>query len=92
MTEALACKRPVVISNRVNICDEIANAEAGVVVECTAASVAGGIAHLFQNLDLPKRLGENGYELVQREFTWDPALGQLVPIYRELATLSVRRK
>ena len=85
VTEALACRKPVVISNRVNIADEIAASEAGVVVDCSADSVADGINQVLDNPDLAKRLGENGYELVRRKFTWDAALQQLVPIYRDLA-------
>jgi glycosyltransferase involved in cell wall biosynthesis len=85
VTEALACKRPVVISNRVNICDEIASAEAGIVVECSADSVADGIGRVLGDPDLAERLGENGYEMVRQKFTWDAALDMLIPIYRELA-------
>lgn len=84
VTEALACKRPVVISDRVNICDEIASAEAGIVVECTAASVAEGITRVLQERDVAERLGENGYELAKRKFTWDVALDTLIPIYQGL--------
>lgn len=85
VTEALACKRPVVISNRVNICDEIASAEAGIVVECSADSVADGIGRVLGDPGLAERLGENGYEMVRQKFTWDAALDMLIPIYRGLA-------
>jgi glycosyltransferase involved in cell wall biosynthesis len=85
VTEALACRCPVVISNRVNICDEIAAAEAGIVTECTVASVADGMALVIESPDLARRLGQNGYDLVQRKFTWDVALEKMIPIYRELA-------
>jgi glycosyltransferase involved in cell wall biosynthesis len=85
VTEALACKRPVVISNRVNICDELASAEAGIVVECSADSVADGISRVLEDPGLAERLGENGYELVRQKFTWDAALDMLIPIYRGLA-------
>jgi glycosyltransferase involved in cell wall biosynthesis len=82
--EALACKRPVVISDRVNICDEIAGAEAGIVVNCSVESLANGIHRVLDDPNLAERLGKNGYELVKQKFTWDAALGHLIPIYRKL--------
>jgi len=85
VTEALACKRPVVITDRVNISDEIARAEAGIVVSCTAASVASGILKVLNDPPLAKTLAENGRELVIQKFTWDAVLGKLIPIYKELA-------
>ena len=84
VTEALACKRPVVISNRVNICDEIASAQAGIVTECSADSVAKGIARVLEDQNLANRLGTSGYKLVQQRYTWDAALQQLIPIYSSI--------
>ena len=84
VTEALACQKPVVITNRVNICDEVAAAEAGIVVDCSVDSVADGINRVLDDYQLAKRLAENGWELVKQKFTWEAAFKQLIPIYRDL--------
>jgi glycosyltransferase involved in cell wall biosynthesis len=85
VAEALACKCPVVISDRVNICDEITSAEAGIVTECSVDSTADGISRILGDQNLARRLGENGYELVKQNFTWDVAMKKLIPIYREIS-------
>jgi glycosyltransferase involved in cell wall biosynthesis len=84
VTEALACRRPVVISNQVNLCDEIAAAEAGIVVKCTVESVTAGIMRVLDDPALAGRLGENGWALVQKDFTWEVALRKLRQLYQEL--------
>ena len=85
VTEALACRRPVVISDRVNICDEIARAEAGLVVACSPDAVADGVGRVLDDPALAERLSGNGYDLVQQMFTWDAALEVLLPIYETVA-------
>ena len=82
--EAMACGLPVIISDQVNICREIAVAEAGIVVNCSVESLANGIHRVLDDPNLAERLGKNGYELVKQKFTWDTALGHLIPIYRKL--------
>jgi glycosyltransferase involved in cell wall biosynthesis len=69
----------------VNICEEIASAGAGIVVNCSADSIANGIRRVLDDPDLAERLSKNGYELVKQKYTWDAALDHLIPIYRELA-------
>ena len=92
VTEALACRRPVVISNRVNICDEMAQAEAGLVVACSPDAVADGVCRVLDDPALAERLSGNGYDLVQRMFTWDAALDVLLPLYETVAGLPTDRR
>jgi glycosyltransferase involved in cell wall biosynthesis len=87
VAEALACRRPVVITDRVNLCEEIAAAEAGVVVECSADAVAAGLNRLLADPKLAERLAENGRLLVRRKFTWDAALEALLPVYRGVVAM-----
>jgi glycosyltransferase involved in cell wall biosynthesis len=86
VTEAMACRLPVVISNEVNICHEVAAAEAGVVVECTAGSVAAGLDRVLTNLDAGRAMGNKGRNAVREKFTWDVALRQIIPLYQGLAS------
>jgi glycosyltransferase involved in cell wall biosynthesis len=92
VTEAMACQRPVVISNCVNICDEVAAGSAGVVVETTIESVAAGIMQILRNPAQARQLGANGRTLVQRKFTWDVALARLIPLYQQLADANPHRQ
>ena len=91
VTEALACGRPVVITNRVNVCDEIAAADAGVVVDCSVDAVAAGLNRVLSDDALADRLGRNGRALVQRKFTWDAAFDTLIPLYQTVIAASRRR-
>lgn len=85
VTEALACQTPVVISDRVNICEEIARAEAGIVAKCSPESVADGINRVLSEPSLAVRMALNGREMVKQGFTWDSALQLLIPIYQRVA-------
>jgi len=69
--EAMACGRPVVISDRVNICDVVRKREAGIVVECTPAAVAEGIRTLLDNPCLAAMVGANAGRLVREEYSWE---------------------
>jgi glycosyltransferase involved in cell wall biosynthesis len=86
ITEALACGRPVVISDRVDIAEEIARAEAGIVVRCTPDSVAAGIDHLLDEPTLAAEMGKRGRTLVQERFTWEAAVPHLINIYESVVS------
>lgn len=86
VTEALACRRPVVISDRVNIHPDIARADAGIVVQCAPESVADGIDTLLRDHGLARRLGENGRRLVRERFTWDAAVDSLLEVYEDVTS------
>ena len=72
--EAAACGLPVVISDRVNLCDDFRCAEAGLVVPPTASDFAAQLRYLLGNPTVAAALGRRGAELVRRRFTWE-ALG-----------------
>lgn len=80
--EAMAAGIPVVISKGVAIHEEVSRAEAGLVVERSAAAVAEAILTLVNDQALAKNLGENGKRLVRRLFSWDAVAGQLETMYR----------
>jgi glycosyltransferase involved in cell wall biosynthesis len=80
VVEAMACGLPVVVSDRVNIWREIAQARAGRVVPCEAAAVTRGLAAV---LDDPRRrdMGERGRLLVAERFTWAAAGARMLAAY-----------
>ena len=90
VVEAMACGLPVVISNRVNIWREVADAKAGIVVNCDAVALADGLMALLDNSKLRRTMGENGQRLVRQRYDWKIAADQMLRIYREILSKSSR--
>lgn len=84
VTEAMACGKPVVVSDRVDIAEEIVRGGAGVMVSCTPESVAAGLSRLLDDPALAAGLGERGRALIQRKFTWEAAVPRLIGIYESV--------
>lgn len=79
--EAMACGVPVVISNRVGIWREIAEAEAGLVVNCESGELADALLEIMGNAHLNPQ-GERGKQLVQERFTWEKVAIQMLQVYQ----------
>ena len=86
VVEAMAAGQPVVISRHVNICREVADAEAGLVVNTDADEVANAMETLLDDPALAERMGLNGKRLVRDCFTWDSAGPRLMDLYRRVAS------
>ena len=86
VVEAMAAGQPVVISKHVNICREVADAEAGLVVNTDADEVANAMETLLDDPALAERMGLNGKRLVRDCFTWDSAGPNLMDLYRRVAS------
>jgi glycosyltransferase involved in cell wall biosynthesis len=82
--EALAAGRPALISDGVQIADEIGAAGAALVTPSSPDPVATGIRRLLRDAPLRHRLSENG-RLFAREFDWASIASQLASMYREAA-------
>jgi glycosyltransferase involved in cell wall biosynthesis len=85
VAEAMACRLPVVVSDRVNIQEAISEAGAGRVVSCDAQEIAGAILDLAADPALRERMGIAGSRLVEGDFTWDRAAARMIDIYERLA-------
>ena len=83
VVEAMACGLPVVVSDRVNIWREIAEARAGLVVPPDAGRISRALAAV---LDHPDRAGmaERGRRLVAERFTWPAAGARMLDVYHEI--------
>jgi glycosyltransferase involved in cell wall biosynthesis len=91
VTEALACGLPVVISDRVNIYREIAEAGAATVVQCSVPSVAAGIEAALSDATLRSRIATLGPALVRAQYTWEAIVPALVAKYSELTAARAGR-
>jgi glycosyltransferase involved in cell wall biosynthesis len=90
VVEAMASGLPVVISNRVNIWREVADANAGIVVNCDAAALADGLMGLLDDSELRRTMGVNGRRLVRQRYDWKIAADQMLRVYREILSKSSR--
>ena len=75
--EAMAAGLPVVISEQCHF-SEVAECDAGFVVENSEASVADAVGALLSDDDLRARMGCNGRELVTSRYTWDAIAGSVI--------------
>ena len=81
ITEALACSRPVVITETCHF-PEVAEVKAGEVVPLQAEEVAGGIRRVLSNPDAAESMGRAGRKLVESRYTWQRIAEQSVEAYR----------
>ena len=88
VVEAMACRKPVLITDQVAIHREIANAEAGIVVPNTIDALADGLAALLNDPTAKRRMGSNGYRLIVERFEISRTVEQLLTCYRTLARSS----
>lgn len=84
VVEAMACGLPVVISNKVNIWNEVTGAEAGVVVNCKPNELAEALLELLDDPEYRKSLGKNGKKLVSAKFTWDKVAERMIKVYENI--------
>jgi len=82
VVEAMACGLPVVISNKVNIWREIADAQAGIVINCETHELIEALHKVLDDPVSRKRWGENGKRLVEQKFTWARVAEQMTQVYQ----------
>jgi glycosyltransferase involved in cell wall biosynthesis len=82
--EAMACARPVVISEECHF-PEVAEANAGVVVPLEASAIARALDKILCDPELGNRMGQAGRAMVFDRFTWAAASGMLIAAYERAA-------
>lgn len=81
ITEALACGRPVVISDQCHF-PEVAEAGAGEVTPCGSAPTAEALARVLSLSDAARaEMGRKGRELVETRYTWPRIAERTLEIY-----------
>jgi len=81
--EAMACSLPVIITRQCQF-PEIAEAEAGIVIEPDSKQLAEALNKLLSDPKLCKKMGENGRKLVLAKFTWDKITDEMIKVYKEI--------
>jgi glycosyltransferase involved in cell wall biosynthesis len=82
ITEALACRLPVVVTRQCNF-PEIAEVGAGDVVDLDAGQIAGALRRIATDPDLRHRMGKAGRALVESRFTWQRVAQRSIEAYEQ---------
>lgn len=84
VVEAMACRLPVIISNKVGIYKEVEQNKAGVVIDTNAPDLYRAIKILLENHDLREELKVNAGKLVKENYDIDMVVEKMLRIYGEL--------
>ena len=80
----MACKLPVVISDQVNIHNEVTESDGGLVTHCDVDEVAKGISGLLGDADKRRSMGESGRRYVEEHYSWTVIVGGLIQEYETI--------
>ena len=84
VVEAMACGKPVLISDQVAIHREVAQHDAGLVVPCAVDALASALLRLVDEPDLRDGLGRNGRRLAEERYALESVGEQLRQRYLEV--------
>lgn len=82
--EAMAAGLPVVVSDQVNLHQEIEKAEAGLGVPCKVGAIASALKTLLNDESLRRSMGECGRKLVEEKYGWSNIAKKLVQAYENI--------
>ena len=81
VVEAMAAGIPVVVSNRVNLAGRVQTAGAGIVADCSPASIAAALRKLLHDANALRKAGAAGRELASNYTDAAPIADEMVRIY-----------
>jgi len=82
--EAMACGRPVVVSDIVGVAEDVGRTGAGIVVRpADEDALSRAIASIIADGKSAARMGEAGRRLVEKKYSWEKVALQVERIYRE---------
>ena len=83
--EAMACERPVVVTEIMGMAGDINKCGAGMVVRCNdKEALASSMLAILKDDDLAGRMGAEGRKLAIGKYSWRRAAEQIERVYREL--------
>ncbi len=84
ITEVMANGVPVVITDRINIHEEIKSAGAGLVISPTVEALHRALREMIQNQSLRSEMGRRGRELVENKFSLANTTRETINVYRDI--------
>ena len=87
VTEAMAAGKPVIVSKQVGTSEIIQNGVNGIVIDrAKPEEIAKQVGMLIENQALRKKLGENAYEFVRNNLSWERYAKNVENVFRETIT------
>jgi glycosyltransferase involved in cell wall biosynthesis len=84
VTEAMASRVPVVISDQVNIWPDVKGAGAGLVVPCDVDATARALLTILQDPERGKQMGNDGRRWVAEHLPWKVVAARMANAYAEV--------
>jgi len=82
--EAWACRKPVVVTYKLDVQDFVQHGVDSMVVFDNAPSICWGINTVFGDFEKARQMGERGRVKAAYGYSWDVVAGQTEGVYREL--------
>jgi|APFre7841882654_1041346.scaffolds.fasta_scaffold00004_129 glycogen synthase len=80
--EAMAAKTPVIVTDTGGLAEIVEHEKTGIKVYVdNSESLAWGILRVLKNPDVAKRIRENGYQKVLREYDWNAIAERTMKVY-----------
>ena len=84
IVEAMACGKPVVVSNKVGIYKDIEEYNAGVVTSLNPEDVYKGMKRILDSQEFSNTISSNGIKLVKGKFSIDAVADMMIRAYKEI--------
>lgn len=81
VVEAMLSGLPVIVSNKVNLWTDIAEAEAGLIIENDVGQLKDAILRLHDDPECAREIGARGQRLAQLRYNWGAIARQLEDMY-----------
>ncbi|MHA1377713.1 MAG: glycosyltransferase family 4 protein [Candidatus Helarchaeota archaeon] len=85
LLEAMASKKPIIGTNSGGIPEIIRQGYNGYLTPLgSIEKLTDAINKILQNKTLAVKMGENGFKIVQKEFTWEKAVNETLKVYNKM--------
>ncbi len=82
---AYSFKKPVIVTNVGSLPEVVENGKTGFIVPPKdQKKLAEAIIKLLSNNEKRKKMGENAYEMMQTELSWDSIAKKTIEVYKEI--------
>jgi glycosyltransferase involved in cell wall biosynthesis len=81
VAEAMACGVPVLVSEHVNLADEIFKAKTGWVVRLERSDLVAGLAEAIDDETLRRACGKRAFDFARTQFRWSHIAAALLNVY-----------
>jgi len=89
--EAMAAKTPVIVTDTGGLAEIVEHEKTGIKVYVdNSDSLAWGILRVLKNPDVAKRIRENGYQKVLREYDWNAIAERTMKVYESAMVATSR--